>query len=80
MSQSYLKECIFCKTKIRMSDKKENKWLPYNLDNTEHDCKKKNGNDKLTNGRNEISLELVIKKLASVGVTINLEKLRNASV
>ena len=41
MSQSYVKECIFCKEKIRMSDQKEGKWLPYNQDGSLHDCKKK---------------------------------------
>jgi hypothetical protein len=62
-----------------MSDK-EGKWLPYNQDGSQHDCKNKNGkeNEKLTNGHNEISLELVLKKLASIGVTIDLEKLKNA--
>jgi hypothetical protein len=63
-----------------MSDEK-GKWRPFNIeDNTEHDCKNKNGkeNQKLTNGHNEISLELVLKKLASIGVTIDLEKLKNA--
>jgi len=59
------------------------KWKPFNIeDNTEHDCKKqKNGNSKdkgqdLKNGQNEISLELVLKKLKSIGITIDLEKLR----
>lgn len=40
MSQSYVKECIFCKAKIRMSDR-EGKWLPYNENDSQHDCKKK---------------------------------------
>ncbi|TLX90875.1 MAG: hypothetical protein E6K94_05505 [Thaumarchaeota archaeon] len=39
MSQSYVKECVFCKDKIRMSDK-EGKWLPYNQDGSQHDCRK----------------------------------------
>lgn len=43
----YVKECIFCKTKIRMSDKEGGKWLPYNQDGSQHDCKKKNGNEKV---------------------------------
>ena len=82
MSQSYVKDCIFCGKKIRMSDEM-GKWKPFNIeDNTEHDCKKqKNGNSKdkgqdLKNGQNEISLELVLKKLKSIGITIDLEKLR----
>jgi len=65
MSQSYVKECIFCKSKIRMSDK-EGKWLPYNQDGGQHDCKK--------NGK-EITLETVQKKLESLGIIINLERL-----
>jgi hypothetical protein len=72
----YQKECIFCKEKILMS-KQTGKWLPYNLNNGPHECQQKNGNGNLTNGHNEISLELVIKKLASTGITIDLEKLRN---
>jgi hypothetical protein len=80
MSQSYVKACIFCHKKIRMSDKM-GKWKPFNIeDHTEHDCKKKDGNvqEKLTNGHNEISLELVLKKLAAIGITLDLEKLKNA--
>ena len=44
----YVKECVFCKDKIRMSDK-GGKWLPYNQDGSQHDCKKekKNGNGKV---------------------------------
>jgi hypothetical protein len=75
MSQSYVKECIFCKEKIRMSDK-EGKWLPYNQDGSLHDCKKssKNGSG---NGedKKEVTLEMVVKKLESIGVIINVERL-----
>ena len=74
MSQSYVKECIFCKGKIRMSDEK-GKWRPYNEDGTEHDCKKKEKNG-IGNG-NDISLEVFLKKLQSIGVTIDVNKLRN---
>ena len=35
----YTKPCIFCKAEIRMSNKNEGKWLPYNLDGSAHDCK-----------------------------------------
>ncbi len=38
MSQSYLKECIFCKAKIRMSDQM-GKWLPFNHDGSTYECK-----------------------------------------
>jgi len=67
MSQ-YVKECIFCKTKIRMSDK-GGKWLPYNEDGSQHDCKSKNGIEK------EITLEMVQNKLESIGILINVERL-----
>jgi hypothetical protein len=61
-----------------MSDQ-TGKWLPYGLDGKVHECKsKKNGNGHSPNGNNDISLELVLKKLASIGITIDLEKLRNA--
>jgi hypothetical protein len=35
----YTKPCIYCKAEIRMSNKNEGKWLPYNLDGSTHDCK-----------------------------------------
>jgi len=71
MSQSYVKECIFCKKKIRMSDEL-GKWKPFNIeDNTEHDCKSKNGNGK----KQEIILEVVLKKLESHGIIINVDRL-----
>ena len=35
----YTKPCIYCKAEIRMSNKNEGKWLPYNLDGSAHDCK-----------------------------------------
>jgi hypothetical protein len=37
----YTKPCIFCKQEIRLSND-SGKWLPYNLDNTVHECKKSN--------------------------------------
>ena len=79
MSQPYVKECSFCKEKIRMSEEKGKGWKPYNLDGTDHTCQKKNGNgnERLTNGHNEVSVELFLKKLATVGITIDLEKLKN---
>jgi hypothetical protein len=62
----YVKECIFCKAKIRMRDKEGGKWLPFNEDGSQHDCKK---------GKNEITLEAVQKKLESLGIIINVERL-----
>jgi hypothetical protein len=73
----YVKECIFCKAKIRMSDKRENKWRPYNEDGSEHDCKNKNGNKSVPNNGNDLSVEVLLKRLESVGVKLDLSKLRN---
>ena len=58
------------------------KWLPYNQDGSLHDCKKKNESkpkqENHNNGNNnDISLELVLKKLRSIGIIIDLEKLKN---
>jgi hypothetical protein len=71
----YVKECIFCKAKIRMSDK-EGKWLPYNPDGSQHDCKKTANGKKHDNGK-EITLQMVEKKLESIGIIINVERLMN---
>ena len=68
MAQSYVNPCIYCKEKIRMSDKKEGKWLPYYIeDDSPHDCK--NGK------KQEITLEMVQKKLEAIGIIINVERL-----
>ena len=56
----YEKECMYCKTKILMS-KESGKWLPYNLNNGPHDCRKKD--------HKEITLEQVQKKLESIGIS-----------
>jgi hypothetical protein len=53
------------KKDIKMSDQ-NGKWLRYNQDGSQHDCKK--------NGK-EATLETVQKKLASLGIIINLERL-----
>jgi len=50
--------------------KETGKWLPYNLNNGPHDCKK---NGKET--KQEITLEMVQKKLESLGIIINMERL-----
>jgi hypothetical protein len=64
----YLKRCSFCKQDIQMSDK-GGRWLPYNKDGSTRDCKKEKGND--------ISVEVLLKKLDSIGITIDLNKVRN---
>lgn len=69
MSKPYEKECIFCGKKIRMSDEL-GKWRPFNIeDNTEHDCKSKNGK------KQEITLKAVLKKLESNGIIVNVDRL-----
>ena len=35
------KTCIYCNKEIRLSND-TGRWLPYNLDNTAHECKKSN--------------------------------------
>ena len=67
----YEKECIFCHYKITMS-KETRKWLPYELNSGKaHECKN-SGNGK---EEKEITLEMVQKKLESLGIIINMERL-----
>lgn len=70
MTKSYFKTCDYCKEKIEMSDK-EGKWLPYNLKNGSHDCRK----NKNESTKQEFTLEAVQKKLESIGIVINVERL-----
>ena len=91
MSKSYVKNCDYCKEKIEMSDKDGGRWLPYNLDNGPHDCRNKaNGKDANVTADNskdndnnykkakkEVTLQAVQKKLESIGITIDLDKLMN---
>jgi hypothetical protein len=83
MSQSYVKECTFCKQKIKMSDHR-GRWLPFNPDGKIHECKEKIVNDSvpaISNGNgNDISLEVFLKKLQSIGITIDINKLRNCEI
>ena len=64
----YEKECMYCNNKILMS-KETGKWLPYNLNNGPHDCRKKD--------KQEFTLEAVRKKLESIGISLDLDKLMN---
>jgi hypothetical protein len=73
MAKSYIKTCDYCKEKIEMSDKEGGKWLPYNLDNGPHDCRSKD-KDK-DKDKKEITLEMVQKKLESIGIIINIDRL-----
>jgi len=54
-----------------MSDE-SGKWLPYNEDGSTHDCKSNNGNG---NGKQQVTVEMVVKKLASIGITLDVERL-----
>jgi hypothetical protein len=45
------------------------KWLPYNLNNGPHDCRKKETKQQ------QFTLEAVQKKLESIGIIINVERL-----
>lgn len=76
-----------CGTQLGEFDTSENKYRE--LDNTLHTkerCQelksKKQVDDwahsKPTNGHSDISLEVVLRKLESIGVTLDLNKLRNA--
>ena len=64
-----------CGTKIYLA-KKGNKYLPYNLDDTIHTCPKREPIKQETK-QQEFTLEAVLKKLASTGITVNLEELMN---
>ena len=79
MSKQYSKQCSFCKAQIKMSDE-SGVWKPYNtIDNKIHECKKQNSSVP-TNSNwsgNDISVEVLLKKLESIGVSINLDRLRN---
>lgn len=78
----YQKECVFCKEKILMS-KESGKWLPYDLNNGQHDCKnKQEDNTKLNGAINEIekanqrttlTVDEIVKRLKSVGIDIDFD-------
>jgi len=68
----YEKECMYCHKQITMS-KETGKWLPYEKDGSSHDCRNKiNGNGK---AEKEITLEMVLRKLETHGIIINIERL-----
>jgi hypothetical protein len=68
-----------CGVKIYLS-KQSGRYLPYELDGNLHQCpKRKQETFDHSNGNNDLRLEvmLLLKKLASIGITIDLNKLRN---
>jgi len=67
----YEKTCLYCHKKILMS-KETGKWLPYNLNNGPHECRK---NETSSKTKQEFTLEAVLKKLESIGIKVNLEEL-----
>jgi hypothetical protein len=72
--KDYVKECSFCKEKILMS-KQSGKWLPYNLNNGLHECQKKT--TEVVVKKQGVTLDAVQKKLESIGITLDLDKLMN---
>ena len=77
-----LRNVSFAKRRYGCQTKKGQVVTPYNQDGSLHDCKKKNESkpkqENHNNGNNnDISLELVLKKLRSIGIIIDLEKLKN---
>lgn len=70
----YEKACIFCKNNITISNE-TGKWLPYNNDGSAHDCRT-NG-QKQEQSRKEYTLADVTKKLESIGIIINIDRLMN---
>jgi len=74
MSKSYTKKCDRCPETIQLSDR-SGSWKAYEMGGKEHSCSKKN-----ETGNYDISLEVFLKKLESIGISIDFEKLRNASI
>lgn len=75
----YVKECSFCKNKITMS-KESGNWLPYELNSDKkHDCRTEivnvTNNKKQEHSPRQITLEMVQKKLESIGIIINIDRL-----
>lgn len=66
---SYSKPCIFYKQEIKMSNDSGN-WLPYNLDNSPHECrestKKDNKTTSITTEKNQSTLEDLDTRLQKV--------------
>ena len=68
MSQSYVKECVFCQEKIRMSDRIDGKWLPFDLEGNSHNCQK-NGEKKEqepSTVKDQARLNRIIKQMSEL--------------
>lgn len=74
MSDSYVKGCIYCKQKIRMSDE-SGKWLPYNEDNSMHNCR--SNNSELSRNK-AYTVDEIVEKLESMGIYVDVDKIMNS--
>lgn len=74
----YEKECIYCHAKIRMS-KETGKWLPYNKDGSDHDCRSEATPKEIKVAKEEANKlwDDMIKRLQSV--IADIEELKRAS-
>ena len=72
---SFNKKCVYCDQEITMSDDIGKKWLPYNADGSGHDCRNKNGNGNGNGEKKLFTLDEVVKKLESIGIIINVQRL-----
>jgi hypothetical protein len=74
-----VKVCKFgCGQELGEFDTKQNKYLE--TDGTLHTRDRCEGLKKGHNNGYELSLELVLKKLEKIGITINMEKLRDVQI
>jgi hypothetical protein len=63
----YSKPCIYPKTEIKMSNKSDGRWLPYDFDWSGHDCKhdaKESVNGVYTNNTESKNASTVEERLA----------------
>jgi hypothetical protein len=65
-----------CGTKIYLA-KHEGRYLPFELSGQIHKCPKRPQQEQLNHNGNELSLDVVLKKLESIGIVIDVEKLMN---
>lgn len=68
MSQSYKKECIYCKNEILMSETL-GKWFPLNLDNSPHVCE---GKDQVRKSVSQSKVKKVEKPLTLEDLDLRL--------
>jgi hypothetical protein len=83
----FRKECKYCQKEIKLSNQIGNKWIPYDLDGNPHDCKNREklvpelgpGTETLSQyqeqGPEKYTLEQVVRKLQSLGISVDLKRL-----